>query len=123
MTKFEKMVNGGRFEKNVIECVIIDLNKDNTFHATINANSLYEVSEKLPAGYELCVISTLENYFDHKLINKYEVELQNSACIYFSNFNELIKEKFYQYIRALETCNMKLLNYLDQSVYRNKEVI
>ena len=122
MTKFEKMVNGGRFEKNVIECVIIDLNKDNTFHATINGNSLHEIVKKLPAGYELCVISTLENYFDHKVVNKYEIELQNSQFIYFSNFDELVKEKFYKYIQALETDNMKLLNHLDRSVYR-KEVV
>ena len=122
MTKFEKMVNGGQFEKNTIECIIIDLSKNDTFHATINGNSLHEIVEKLPAGYELCIISTLENYFDHKVVSKYEIELRNSQFIYFSNFDELVKEKFYKYIQALETDNMKLLNHLDRSVYRNEVV-
>lgn len=103
MTKFEYLVNGGSFASQTIEAVIIDLDKGETFSATINAKRIADIDAILPEGYELDKITTLQNYFNPSTVEQYDVEIENSQYIYFADFqNEVVYDGFYEYIEALE---------------------
>lgn len=113
MTKFEYMINDGKMEARQINCIIIDLEKNETFDAWINAKSLSEVDSKLPLGCEMDRITTLGNYFDHKIINKFEIELANSQHIYFSDFEKLYEGGLYRYTDALDREDYNTTQRLD----------
>jgi hypothetical protein len=114
MTKFEYVVNGGKLSTNIINCIINDLNGDTSFDAWINAKSISEVCQKLPKDYELDISSTLQNYFSHEAINKFEIELVNSQYIYFHDFDKLYEYGFNMYVKALEKEDYKETERLDR---------
>lgn len=113
MTKFEYMINNGKFTKNTIDVLVIDIDKDTTFSAVINAKNLSEVDSKLPKGFEMDKITTLQNYFDNDIIAKFELEIDNSQHVYFSDFESLIDGGFYEYTKALEK-DLKLADKMDR---------
>lgn len=113
MTKFEYLINNGKFENETIDTVIIDLEKNETLSANINAKTLQEIDQKLPKGYEMDKITTLQNYFNPAKIQKFEIELNNSQYVYYSNFHNELMYDIYDYIEALENDNMVLVDRLD----------
>ena len=98
MTKFENMINGGKMESRTINVIITDLKKDDTFDAWINAKTLQEIDHKLPKGYEMDRMTTLENYFDPTVVEEFRIELNNSQYIYFEDFDKLYNGGFKRYI-------------------------
>jgi len=111
MTKFEYMVNGGKFDNRTINAIIIDP-KNEIFDADINAKSLSEIDKKLPAGYELNITATLQNYFDTDIVNQFETELEHSKYIYFEDFDKLCDGGFHEYIKGLKN-NFEICKKLD----------
>jgi hypothetical protein len=114
MTKFEQMINDGKFSKHTINVIINDFKNDDTFDATINAKTLNEIDSKLPEGYEMDRLTTLQNYFNPETIDKYEIELMNSQYIYFEQFYRIIEYGFYNYVTALKNDDMATINRLDR---------
>lgn len=114
MTKFEYIVNGGKFEGQQINAMVIDLNKDESFDAWINAKSLSEVDGKLPEGFEMDKLTTLQNYFDHNTINKFQVELDSSQFVYFATLDTLVDGGLYTYTDALKVSDFNTTSRLDR---------
>ncbi len=114
MTKFENMINGDKLATRTINAVINNLKKEDTFDAWINAKTLSEIDSKLPTGYEMDRLTTLCNYFDPTVVDKYSTELYNSQYIYFTDFNKLYNGGFARYITALEKDDMAVINRLDR---------
>lgn len=116
MTKFEFMVNGGSFASRTIEAVITDFDTMETFSATINAERIADIDNKLPEGYELDMITTLQNYFEPNTVAKFDLELENSQYIYFADFEELCNGGFYEYVKHLENDDMQAINRMNASI-------
>ena len=114
MNKFEYEINNGKLESRCINAVINDLQKNKTFDAWINAKTLQEIDSKLPAGYEQNRLSTLANYFDPVVVEKWEIEITNSQYIYFTDFTILYEYGFYDYVETLENGNTKKQMRLDR---------
>ncbi|ALA07301.1 hypothetical protein SECTIM467_177 [Brevibacillus phage SecTim467] len=118
MTEFETMINGGNEIKNAINCVIFDLGKGGTFDAWVNADSIVEVERKLPLGYELDKITTLQNYFAPAIVDEFEIEIRNSQYIYFEKFTRLYDGGFYRYIDAMKSGDYTATVRLDRQSRR-----
>jgi len=114
MTEFENKINNGKFSTRVINAVINDLKTGDTFDAWINAKTLQEIDSKLPQGFEMDRLATLQNYFNPVTVDKYEIELMNSQYIYFHDFDILYGHGFQTYTRALEKDKMVIVNNLDR---------
>ena len=114
MTEFEKMINNGKLESKQICCILTKPNSDERFEAWINANSIQEIDRKLPEGYELMTDETLQNYFDHKVIAEYEIELVNSQYIYYTDFDKLVEYGLMQYVVALKDENYQRTERMDR---------
>ena len=96
-----------------INTIIIDLKTGDTFDAWINAKTLQEIDSKIPQGFEMDKLTTLQNYFNPATIDKYEIELMNSQFIYFHDFESLYNFGFSRYIEALERDRIDIVNKLD----------
>jgi len=114
MTKFENMINGGKFDSRMIDVMILDLNSTDTFDANINALTLEQVDEKLPEGYEMDTVSTLSNYFEPNTVEEYRAEILNSKYIYSEDFDVLYEGGFYEYIEALKASDSKKIMRMDR---------
>ncbi len=112
MTNFENKINGGQFAKNTICCMVNDLENNTTFEANINALNLREVDGKLPAGFEADHVGTLQNYFDHKVIREFELELLNDEYIYNTDFKHLVNHGFYTYVHDIKSNGMNFIKDL-----------
>ena len=113
MTKFEKEINGGKFEKNTINCMILGF-KNESFNAEINGKNFYEIDRKMLDGFEVDRTETLKQYFDHNSVDTFEIELENSQYIYFAPFTELIDFGFDRYVKALKNERYDLTEKLDR---------
>lgn len=115
MTKFEAMVNDGKFNGNQICCMINHLDSNTQFEAWINAKSIQEVDRKLPQGYELMKEETFQNYFNQKTISDYSIELFNSQYIYYTDFSQLVDYGLMKYIDALKDEDYKKMERMDRA--------
>lgn len=117
MNQFEKIINNGKFEKDTIQCVVINNDLNANFQAEVNGTSIYEVSEKIHnmGNYELDLQTTLYNYFAPSLVHKYILELENSWYIYNLNFSELLEFGFKLYTDALSNGDYETISNLDRN--------
>lgn len=111
MTKFENKINSNK-KGDVISCIIIGENE--TFQADIIANSIKEVVDLLPTPYELDLTETLCNYFDNDIIDKYDVELNNSQYIYYTPFKVLVSNGLSLYVNCLKKGFFNKINSMDK---------
>ena len=112
MNKFENKINGNK-KGDVISCIIIGENE--TFQADIIASSIKEIVDLLPLTYELDLTSTLCNYFDNAIINKYDIELNNAQYIYYTPFKVLVSNGFQLYVNYLKKELFDKTNSMDRS--------
>jgi len=120
MNILEKRINGEKFEARAIESVVIDAKTGESHSLTINGRTLSEVGSKLPEGYDLDKIATLQNYFDTNTVNEFQIELDNSQYIYFEDFNVIYCAGFKAYVKALKDDDMIKINRLDSQVRLSK---
>lgn len=115
VNKLELEFNKRRSGFPAVECSILDLVNGGGFVAKLNAISISDVVRNLPDGYEIDVLDTLKNYYVfYKDIEKYSIELKNSQYIYYERFDKLIYSGLYEYIKALENNDIKLMSKLDR---------
>lgn len=111
MTKFENKINSNK-KGDAISCIIIGENE--TFQADIIADNIKDVVDLLPVGYELDLITTLCNYFDAKIINEYEIELNNSQYVYYTDFKVLVSNGLQLYVNYLKKGIFNKTNSMDR---------
>ena len=114
MNKLEQEFNKNRKGFPVIECYILDMVNGGGFGASLNAFSISDVVKNLPDGYELELLGTLENYFEHKKIDEYAIALKNSQYIYYEDFEKIIDRGFYEYINSLDSRNQDKADKMDR---------
>lgn len=119
MNKLEAEFNKRRSGLPIIECYIIDL-CDGGFGASLNALSISDIVRNLPDGYEIDVLMTLENYFDHKKVDQYSIEIKNSQYIYYELFEKLVESGFYEYIDALDNKEEVKVSKMDRKYSQNR---